>query len=57
MYETADPALSKQTAIDIACYKYHIAIIESFRNAIEGFRGTGLYPISFTQLYKRLGEY
>nr|CCA27473.1 hypothetical protein ALNC14_136170 [Albugo laibachii Nc14] len=36
MYETADPALSKQTAIEIACYAYRSAIIEQFSNAIEG---------------------
>nr|CCA27457.1 PREDICTED: similar to conserved hypothetical protein [Albugo laibachii Nc14] len=57
MYETADPALSKQIAIEIACYAYRSAIIEQSSNAIEGFRGTGLYPLSLVQLHKRLGEY
>ena len=37
MYETADPALSKQTAIEIACYVYRSAIIDDSSNAIEGF--------------------
>nr|CCA19880.1 conserved hypothetical protein [Albugo laibachii Nc14] len=57
MYETVDPALSKQIAIEIACYAYRSAIIEQSSNAIEGFRGTGLYPLSLVQLHKRLGEY
>nr|CCA14710.1 conserved hypothetical protein [Albugo laibachii Nc14] len=57
MYETADPALSKQTAIEIACYAYRSAIIEHSSYAIEGFRGTRLYPLSLVQLHKRLGEY
>ena len=57
MYETADPTLSKQTAIYIACCVYRIAIIDHSRNAIEGFRGTGLYPLSLVQLHKLLGEY
>ena len=57
MYESADPALFKQTAIDFACYAYRSTIIENSWNAIEGFRGTGLYPVSLIQLHKRLGEY
>nr|CCA27190.1 AlNc14C473G11844 [Albugo laibachii Nc14] len=57
MYETANPALSKQTAIKIACYAYRSAIIEHSSNAIEGVWGTGLYPLSLVQLHKRLGEY
>ena len=43
MYEKADPALSKQTAIEIACYAYRSAIIDNSSNAIEKFRGNGLY--------------
>ena len=57
MYESADPALSKQTAIEIACYPYRITIIENSSNAIEGSRGNGLYSLSLIQLHKRLGEY
>ena len=57
MYESADPALSKQTAIEIACYAYHSTITEDSNNTIEGFQGTGLYHLSLIQLHKRLGEY
>lgn len=57
MYETADPTLSKKTAIEIACDAYRSTIIEHSNNAVEGFRGTGLYPLSLVQLHKRLGEY
>nr|CCA25263.1 AlNc14C285G10172 [Albugo laibachii Nc14] len=57
MYEMAEPALSKQTAIEIAGYAYRSAIIQHSSNTIEGFRGTGLYPISLVQLHKRLDEY
>ena len=39
MYETADPALSKQTAIDFACCAYRSDIIENSSNSIEGFQG------------------
>ena len=46
MYETADPELSKQTAIKIACYPYRSAIIDHSSNAIEEFRGTGLHTLS-----------
>ena len=37
MYETADPALSKQTSIDIACYAYPHAIIEDSSNITETY--------------------
>nr|CCA24637.1 AlNc14C250G9626 [Albugo laibachii Nc14] len=56
MYEMADPALSKQTDIEIACYVYRSAIIQDSSNANESFRGTALYPLSLVQLQKRLGE-
>ena len=56
VYETKNPALSKQTAIEIACYAYRIAIIDHSRNAIEEFRCTALFPLSLVQLHKCLGE-
>ena len=57
MYESAAPALFNQTAIEIACYANRSAIIERTSNAIEGFRGTGLFPLSPIQIHKRIGEY
>ena len=56
-YETVDPALPKQTAIDIACYACCIATIPHSKNVIEGIQGTVLYPRSLIQLHKHLGEY
>ena len=56
MYETKNPALSKQTAIEIACYAYRSTIIDHSTNAVEGFQGTGLYPLSLIQLDKHLSE-
>ena len=57
MYKTVDPALSKQTAFEIAWYAYRGAIIKNFSNEFKGLRGTGLYALTLIQLHKRIDEY
>ena len=52
-----NPALPKQTAIEIAYYAYRRATVKNSSNAIEGLWGTGLYAFSVIQIHKRIGEH
>ncbi|RLN44862.1 hypothetical protein BBJ28_00021430 [Nothophytophthora sp. Chile5] len=50
----ANPTIPKADAIRIACDAYRATIMERPFNAIRGFQGTGVWPLSLVQMHRRL---
>ena len=55
LHSTTETIIPKSDAIDIACSAYRGAIMDRPQSSINGFRETGLFPLSLPVMMHRLG--